>query len=637
MKILMAVLLSQLLRGQEPAKTEPAQAPAPAAAVESPFKVETGLGVRFHGGIKGNFDAYRSMINLGEGFRLVNWDMQYHSDSNTFLKKAFFSGAGWGGDPAAWMRGAFEDSRYYRLNVDYRSTAYFSALPSFANPTLDRGILFSQRSFDTRRHFTELNLDLFPTRRIVPFVSYSRSRGEGRGVSSFTTDANEYPVATLLSDAANLVRGGVRLEFRKFHFTLEQGGIFFHDGQSLFQDGRNNGNATRPFLGQTLFLTNLLQSYAVQGRSYFERGLLTAQPISWLDLSASFQFSRPSSDITYRQTAKGQFVDISSLVFYNSQDLRLVGASNQPHTTASAGAELRPFQRFRLIGSMVTDRLHNTATADTSPFVDRLEWSYNQEQVEAVFEVNRKVLIRGGQRYVWGDSLNRTGQVSQMPQERATLRRNSALGGVGFRATDRASLNADVEIARSEQVLYRTSLSDFERIRVRGRYSLLSSLQLYGTFQYLNNSNPSRLNRFEMRSQQTAAGLRWLPRGGKTIQVMSEYARSTIRSDVSYWVPQILQPARSFYRENAHTITGLFTYRMAVGWTWHPEIAAGGSLFLSNGSRPVSYYQPVIRLTAPLRAHLDFFGEYRWYGVTQNFYLFEGFRSHQGIVGIRIY
>lgn len=142
--------------------------------------------------------------------------MRHEKPSLKWLEKAHFRGYGWGGDPAAWMQFGAGHSKYYRLSIDHRSTAYFSAMPSFANPLIDRGILVNQRSYDTRRRMTDAELTLFPLHRITPYFGFTRDTGAGRGVSNFVSDANEYPVLTNLDDRTNLFRGGVRMEFEPF-------------------------------------------------------------------------------------------------------------------------------------------------------------------------------------------------------------------------------------------------------------------------------------------------------------------------------------------------------------------------------------------------------------------------------------
>jgi len=336
---------------------------------------------------------------------------------------------------------------------------------------------------------------------------------------------------------------------------------------------------------------------------------------------------------------EGRFIDLDSLLFFNSQNIRLLGAAQQPHVTANLGAELRPASRFRILQSWMTDRLHNASGIVDTAFVDRLEWRYSQVQTEALVDITRRLSARGGYRYVWGDGMARASflQSSATALERGELKRHAVLAGIAYRITDRISVNADSEVARSDRVLFRTSLSDYEKVRLRGRYQLLDSLQLYGTFQYLNNSNPPELNQFEFQSRQTSIGLQWLPKQGQTFQFLGEYSRSAIRSDLLFYVPQFLQQERSFYRDNAHIITGLVTWNMAAGWTWQPQLSFGGSAFISSGSRPTDFYQPVVKLRAPVAPHVDLIAEYRYYQVSQAFYAFEGFRNHQGIVGIRIH
>lgn len=657
MKPLLALLMlagSLAAQQAEPKPAEPKKEAQPAAAEaakpaeeskpaeeakaepEKPFRGDVELGVRWNQGISGNLDAYRSIVNLGEGLRLMNWDMRFDADKK-HLKQARFSGAGWGGDPASWLRAGFGDDRWYRVGIDHRTTAYFNALPSFANPLLERGIFFSQRSFDIQRRFTEAELTLLPASRLIPYFTYTRDRGFGRGVTSFVEDANEYPVLNYLRDQTDIYRGGVRVERRKAHVTLEQGGIAFKDDQRTENNSRITGNRTTPFLGEQLFLNNLLQAYGIRGTSIFTRALGTAQPVSWLDLSGSFQFSQPRNDVSYSEAATGRFVDLDSLLFFNGQTSRITGAAKQPHLTANAGLELRPQHSVRVLQSWTTDRLHNAGSVSDTPFANRLEWNYSQQQTELIVEPVARLTLRGGYRYVWGNGLSRASFLGLQPFERGELKRNVGLAGAGYRITDKLSIHSDIEIARSSQVMFRTSLTDYERIRLRGRQVLTKSLRIYGTFQYLNNSNPPSMNRFEFRNMQESLGLEFMPGSGQGLQMIGEYSRSTIRSDLFFLLPQDLtQRNDSFYRENAHTVTGLVNVPLPVGWTWHPRLTAGGSMFLSNGSRPTKFYQPMTRVTFPIYKRCALLAEYRWYGVSQPFYRFEGFRSHQGIVGLRI-
>ena len=60
---------------------------------------------------------------------------------------------------------------------------------------------------------------------------------------------NEFPVPVLLRDSTNNYRGGIRLEYNRWHVTVEQGGTTYkNDDQATF-NGVNYGNRTTPLLG----------------------------------------------------------------------------------------------------------------------------------------------------------------------------------------------------------------------------------------------------------------------------------------------------------------------------------------------------------------------------------------------------
>src|SRR5215467_14270658 len=101
----------------------------------------------------------------------------------------------------------------------------------------------------------------------------------------------------------NLYRGGVRIELKRFHATLEEGGTTFKDDQSVFEQpgSINFGNASSPVLGQKLDLTSLAAAYGIRGTSAYTKGLFTASAASWLDLYGQFLFSQPRSDVHYQQ------------------------------------------------------------------------------------------------------------------------------------------------------------------------------------------------------------------------------------------------------------------------------------------------------------------------------------------------
>ena len=71
MKIWLALLMPLALLAQDAAKTAEPKKEAPAPAAEESLTGSVDLGARWRYGVGGDFNTYRSLVNLGSGLRLV--------------------------------------------------------------------------------------------------------------------------------------------------------------------------------------------------------------------------------------------------------------------------------------------------------------------------------------------------------------------------------------------------------------------------------------------------------------------------------------------------------------------------------------------------------------------------------------
>ncbi|MCC7235628.1 MAG: hypothetical protein IT163_10020 [Bryobacterales bacterium] len=682
--LMACALLETLAWGQEQAKPEAAkpeaaaeatvEAAKPEAAEESPepvtgrnFTATIDAGARWVSDVSGDLRSYRSVVNLGEGPKLFGFEAGYNNPAAKLLNRLSLSARNWGGDPFSTLHLTAERSRWWRLSADYRSMLYYNFLPSFANPRVQQpgltapatgpDIYLNQRGYDQRRRTTDVEIELLPGRRITPFAGFSRNSGDGTGVTPFVASGNEYPVSTRLSDAANTYRGGVRIEMERFHATLEQGGISYKDDQSIFTRDRNLGNRTATVFGQTLFLANLDQAYAVRGESLYSKALVTASPLSWLHAFGQFLYSRPKTEVRYTADAQGLFV-LGLSRFFNTGRTLLDSAANQPHTSASGGAEFQA-GRLRVVNTFFTDRFHNagsallaetlffspTLTEATTAFAtDRLIVNNHRYQVDGFYDVARRLTFRGGYRRVWGDASLRAGQVNPYgPRELGELRQNVGIAGINFRPVAGSSWNAEYEGSSADQVYFRTSLANYHRLRVRGRQPLHSTVLLGFNYYLLDNRNPFASESFRAAtqwksvSQAASLALQWTPKGGKFGSLIGEYTHSKLRSDLQYLAPQILGAEVSRYVEYGHTATALLDLAAPKNWfVGGPRIQLGGSFYIGSGSRPTHYYQPVVGLRLPLHDRVEWYADWRYYGFSQPTYLYEAFRTHMLASGLRI-
>jgi len=635
--------------------TAPAESPVPYG--ESWLTGSIDLGYRWRTDVGGSFDTYRSIVNLGSGPKLLGTEFTLTDPKHRAFDRIRVRAYGWGDEPYGTFHLDAREPKLYDFNADYRDMAYFNYLPSYADPLAARGIILNEQSFDTRRHLGSYTLDLLPGNWFVPYLAYERDSGSGIGATVFQSDANEYPVPNTLRDLTNLYRGGVRFELRRFHATLEGGGTTFKNDQSLYQgSGVNPGNNLTPYLGQKLDLTSLVAAYGIRGHSEYGKALVTANITSWLDFYGQFLYSQPDTSVNYYQRDTGSLVLQSQLLFYSGQQYLLSAASKLPHTTGNVGVEIRPLRRLRILESWLTDRMHEAGSANSTNLLlsspgtstqiagllaSSLATNYNQQEVNAIFEATSKLTLRGGYRYVWGDAQDATLPPAGLASsDQVKLRRNVGLGGLTFRPTRKLFFSTEAEAASSSGAYFRTSLYDYQKVRAQARFQATGSLSFSADFMALNNQDPQAGVKYDYLVRQESLSLLWTP-AKKLWDFEGSYTRSALRSDIGYLDPADLLSQTSRYRDNAHTATVLFNIKLARGAsrqasTKMPRLTAGGSFFISSGSRPTSYYQPMVKLWVPLGQRATWFTEWTYDGYGEAFYLYEGFRTHLVTTGVRL-
>jgi len=643
MRLLLVLFLTAgaWAQSDSPAKSD-AASPEPAAQW---LTGSVDFGYRWQAGLSGDTAMYRSLVDLGAGPKLTGLEFTVVDPGKRLFDKLVARGYGWGGDPYSTAHVDAEKAGVYLLMFDYRNLAYFNATPSFANPAAPAG--FDEQAFDVHRRNLSADLELRPGKRIVPYLAFDRNSGYGHGIVDWVPDYNDnFAVPALLRDSTNNYRGGVRFQFNRFHATLEQGGTTFKDDDQASENGLTPGDRLGTLLGQTIALAGLREAYGIRGDSVYTKGVATASPTPWIDLYGQFVFSQPRTTVNYSDSATGNFALLSSLLFYSGQQNLGTGAAGQPHTTTSAGFEMRPLARVRIIESWMTDRYHDAASplltqnyvglAAIPPLVTALNYAqvvnYNQEQIEALVTATPKLTLRAGYRVVWGDATVLAGQLSQTGSlASGQLRRNVALAGIVWRPSQKLSMNLDYEGASADHVYFRTSLNDYQRGRARAQYKLTGTLSLQARVLVLNNQNPDPAIRYDMQNRDSALSIYWTPKGSKRISLLGEYDRSTMRSQIEY-LGNFLAHGISYYRENAHSASAAVTVALPAA----ARLVLGGALFLSNGSRTTRYYQPLMQLSVPLRKRINWNTEWKYYGYGEDYYVYEAFRTNIFTSGFRV-
>ena len=200
------------------------------------------------------------------------------------------------------------------------------------------------------------------------------------------------------------------------------------------------------------------------------------------------------------------------------------------------------------------------------------------------------------------------------------------LAGLTFRPVRRLSLGFDFETASADRTYFRTSLQDYQKLRARARYQILESLSLSANFSLLNNLNPSVANRNEFRSREYSPLVYWTPGGGKWISLLGDYTYSTLRSNISYFIPQTATLTPTLYRETARIATGMFNVNLPQYKAGVPQVEFGRvAVHVPRGAAPTQYYQPIAKVSLPVTRKLHWMFEWRWYNLGETVVPVRGF------------
>ena len=604
----------------------------PATKPEVPYSFEGEVGYRAIPLNKGNFNTYRSLVNLGEGPRLLNANFTYEGKTRLTI-----SGSGLG-DPFHTARiSAFREGMY-EATFQSRAFLYYNFLPSFGNALLDRGVLLPQRAYDVNRNWMEAMIRLRPGKALTPYFAFSRDRGYGTGITNWVSgSSNEYPLFNDTRDATNRFRGGVRYEKQRYHFSIEQGGTQYDEDQLSSLNGPSFGTRTSTVFDRRLLLTDGSQLYQVTGNSMFTSASGSGSITNWLDVTGQFLYVKPEIDATLTQKGNGLFLVPGSTAFLTTQSEALAGQASMPRSSGIYTVTVAPLKRLRILHSLWTDRYHTAgalALSDlitpsrSASFTDRLEFTYNREQTEALLDLTSKMTVRAGHRYTWGDATLRSPLTTIPTTKDPQLAQNTFLAGFMIRNMGGLWLNADYEKGDANRVYFRTSLNDYSKGTLRARYRINPNLQMSWNTVVLDNQN--QIVQLDFRSMQNGLSLLWTPKGDKAM-VIADYTDSQIRSTIPYFLPTLLQTEISRYRDNAHTGTLL----VDVKGPKQVRLMAGGSYVQTSGSRPSQFPQPEARVYVPMHKSVSAFGEWRYWGYGQPFYPYEAFRSHQLTIGLK--
>lgn len=276
--------------------------------------------------VKGYQPQFHDMFDLGNGFRLLDFDLSGESQDgkNAFADDFSFQATSLGGDPFPTAQFAISKKKLYDLRVNWRQSYFFFnqndnvVLPNAVGvPGLSKG-LTSNHDWATVRRFGSVDLTLHVTNNLRFNFNYYRPSDEGNTFTTRSLDflgspgfwgtfarANPYSLLAPLTDYTNRFTGGIDYTHGSwtFHYNI---------GYQTFTQNISLTNFTSPELSINPIASSTQEPLSTLSWSQFER-LTTpisdfsyvAKPLSKLEWRGGYIFYRYQGPATFDQAFNG--------------------------------------------------------------------------------------------------------------------------------------------------------------------------------------------------------------------------------------------------------------------------------------------------------------------------------------------
>ena len=301
--------------------------------------------------VSGNQDMYRSQFDGRQGLGLQDLSLSTANPSGGLFDRLRVDASGFGADPEGRFRLEFGLAKVYEARVSYFRARYFSALPGFANPLLDQGIVPGEHTQDRVLDNFDLNLELLPGGAVTPLVGYSRYHIDGPATTTYHVGENEFRLDSNLAETTTEARAGVGLHFNGFQATVVEAWRSFHetDAYSL-APGAGGGNNPGPVLGQDQTLDSFKRNDRSDGSYAVTTGSFAGTVSERLRFTGSFVKSDTQSNLSEDESSSGSLVSFEIARFFSGLSQTTHAKVSAPDWRGTARVEADPIDGFEASG-----------------------------------------------------------------------------------------------------------------------------------------------------------------------------------------------------------------------------------------------------------------------------------------------
>jgi hypothetical protein len=551
---------------------------APAGASGQAIPLELELGYRFVD-VEGNEDMYRSQINEREGLLLRSLTFSTGTVGGSLLDFLRVDAADLGVGPAGRFRLEAGKSGMYRLRVDYRRMEFFSALPAFANPLLDSGIIPGQHTYDRDRHLLDAEVEIFPNGVITPIVGYAFNRYEGPARTTYSVGTDEFRLASDLEDTEQEARVGFGFRAGDFTGRIVQGWRQFKETERLtLAPGESEGNNIPPVLGTPESLNDFHRVSRVRTNVPVTIAFVNGRFAGRVKISAGYVRANSETQGSETEELTGNLVSFQISRFFRGLSEPISSRARNEQWRGHGRVEVevadgmdisagytqrhREVDGFALISSLFLDTL-TFSGQDPRDLESIIEANTALERTEKIFDASFDARSLGPVALRVGyEQTDQDVRVTADPVEIVVpggqggdfdRRIRSWSASANFRSGG-ITLGADYRSDRADDAIVRVDFIDRDRYRVRAGWSLGDRIRLSANGEQVDVSNDEPGIGFDGRIRQYGGDLEGVP--VKPLTLRFSASRFDATSTIPIRQPQDFSVITSQHREDGTWLEG---------------------------------------------------------------------------------
>jgi hypothetical protein len=610
--------------------------------------------------ISGNEDMYRTQINDRPGLLIRSFSYDSPEPVGNLFDHMHLDMSDVGAGPAGALRFSADQVNLFKLSFTWRRTQLFSALPAFANPFLDDGIVPGQQTYNRTRDIYDANLEILPGCVVTPILGYTRNVYSGPGRTTYFLGQNEFALNQDLHTRDEEYRIGLAFKFDPVEGGVTQGWRRYRwtDTVSLIP-GAGGGNNSDPVLGTPITATGISRTTENDVNTPVTSAWLTAHLFNRLKLIGSYARANASADANETEADAGTFVSFQLAHFFSGVQETINSNAHTDYWRGSLRAEInivpnvdltggwversRTLDGSALISSLYLDAvtysgvsvgdLLKTISATTSvermdrtydasvtarqlgPIAVNAGWSQTQQNVQVTPDAS-EIVVPGGQ----GGHFDRTV--------------NTYGGGATFSKFG-LTLGADYRRDEADQQIFRSDFINRDRYKFRAAYSWADTIRIGGTWQetHANDGDVVGVG-YDTKVREIAADLE-VTLLKKTLTLNASGGEFKVDRNILIRVPQDFTIENQNQHEMGHTWGG------GANWVYKRLMLEAAYLWFQNGgSIPFTVERARVRAEVGVAAHWSAVGEW-WHDNYDENAAFDqagplaDYRANRYYVGVR--